>query len=405
MSSQTRQTHPLTLDDILWIRNSTLLNNAAVFFFYGAEIALSLATMYFVCGLPKSMERRTLFAFTLFILFVATALCVLQMELKVGVTVLVNFALETANVFKDSFNPRDLKFMMTIPLLATYLLAVIQMGYKTLCHHKDISKNLSLSNNIVVKGQKIFCLFVESGLAYCILWIAYTIVIVRTSPNDEIPLATWIFQLSTPLISMINATLIMLMTVLDRLRHEIRDAPPLPQSVGFTSTQIRSPIAEQQMSSLPIHLQIEPYNLRYEQQSSDPDVLSANSQPNLPHITPYNLKYQPIIPETTLEGMPRHSNPHTGTSSGPSVRSNVSVVPGSYPIQANSTPTTRQIQLQEEADDLREQVQAILSAVNNSNEGMQVAMAGMMAHIRSLESQINSESARGLVNEPPPVYY
>jgi len=34
-------------------------------------------------GLPKSMERRTLFAFTLFILFVATALCVLQMELAV----------------------------------------------------------------------------------------------------------------------------------------------------------------------------------------------------------------------------------------------------------------------------------------------------------------------------------
>ncbi|KAK7450109.1 hypothetical protein VKT23_012991 [Stygiomarasmius scandens] len=72
-----------------------------------------------------------------------------------------------------------------------------------------------------------------------------------------------------------------------------------------------------------------------------------------------------------------------------------------------STMTVRQVQLQEEADDLRDQVRRLQQTVDSSNDGvrgMQIAMERMMAHIQTLESQLNSDWARGLTNDPPPVY-
>ncbi|THU75122.1 hypothetical protein K435DRAFT_881573 [Dendrothele bispora CBS 962.96] len=76
-------------------------------------------------------------------------------------------------------------------------------------------------------------------------------------------------------------------------------------------------------------------------------------------------------------------------------------------IGSVSEPTVRQLQLQEEANDLREQVQQLQQAVHTSNDdmqGMQVAMRRMMAHILNLESQLNSDWARGLTDDPPPMY-
>jgi len=72
-----------------------------------------------------------------------------------------------------------------------------------------------------------------------------------------------------------------------------------------------------------------------------------------------------------------------------------------------STMTARQVQLQEEANDLRDQVRRLQQTVDGSHDGvrgMQVAMERMMAHIQTLESQLNSDWARGLTNDPPPVY-
>ncbi|KAK7455754.1 hypothetical protein VKT23_010786 [Stygiomarasmius scandens] len=72
-----------------------------------------------------------------------------------------------------------------------------------------------------------------------------------------------------------------------------------------------------------------------------------------------------------------------------------------------STMTARQVQLQEEANDLRDQVRRLQQTVDSSNDGvrgMQVAMERMMAHIQTLESQLNSDWARGLTDDPPPVY-
>ncbi|KAK7440424.1 hypothetical protein VKT23_017062 [Stygiomarasmius scandens] len=77
-------------------------------------------------------------------------------------------------------------------------------------------------------------------------------------------------------------------------------------------------------------------------------------------------------------------------------------------VQPASMLTVRQRHLQEEADDLRTQMHELHHAVNASNEGMQGMQAGMariMAHIQSLESQQNSDWARGLTDDPPPGYH
>ncbi|THU92690.1 hypothetical protein K435DRAFT_800250 [Dendrothele bispora CBS 962.96] len=128
-----------------------------------------------------------------------------------------------------------------------------------------------------------------------------------------------------------------------------------------------------------------------------------------------NAKHQPAEindPQNIGSLLVAHTRSHSETrpTSGSSVRYSESLHDSARDqsvIGSTSTATVRQMQLQEEADDLRQQVRQLQQAVDTSNDdmqGMQVAMRRMMEHILSLESQLNSDWARGLTDEPPPMY-
>ncbi|KAK7466246.1 hypothetical protein VKT23_004975 [Stygiomarasmius scandens] len=166
-----------------------------------------------------------------------------------------------------------------------------------------------------------------------------------------------------------------------------------------------------------IENRVEPYTLKYRRRDLDLGHNGSYQGNQFNGIVPYDLKYDP-----------RHSDSAShATSSGqlltravePANQNgiytdtlNINYQPSSFhlrpstpsTIQTNSAPTVRQIQLQTEADDLREQVRALQNALDHSNEGMQAAMNRMMSHIQSLENQINSDWARGLSEEAPPGY-
>ncbi|KAK7464869.1 hypothetical protein VKT23_006074 [Stygiomarasmius scandens] len=75
-------------------------------------------------------------------------------------------------------------------------------------------------------------------------------------------------------------------------------------------------------------------------------------------------------------------------------------------IQSTSSPTAMQPRRSQElgADDLRAQIRELQHAVNSSNNGMQMAMSRMLAHIQILESRSGSDQARGITDGPPPGY-
>jgi hypothetical protein len=68
---------------------------------------------------------------------------------------------------------------------------------------------------------------------------------------------------------------------------------------------------------------------------------------------------------------------------------------------ARSLSTSRQMQLQQEAEQMHAQVVAIQQSRQASSD---VDIQRLMAYIQHLEGQLDSEWARGLTDEPPPLY-
>ncbi|THU96996.1 hypothetical protein K435DRAFT_890653 [Dendrothele bispora CBS 962.96] len=154
------------------------------------------------------------------------------------------------------------------------------------------------------------------------------------------------------------------------------------------------------------------YDLEHE--SAHFHSVSLN-QRTIPSLNDLDAKHQPaeINDPQNIELLAvAHTTNHSEArpTSGSSVRCSESLHDSARDqsvIGSTSTATVRQMQLQEEADDLRQQVRQLQQTVDTSNDdmqGMQVAMRRMMEHILSLESQLNSDWARGLTDEPPPMY-
>ncbi|KAK7458091.1 hypothetical protein VKT23_009997 [Stygiomarasmius scandens] len=72
--------------------------------------------------------------------------------------------------------------------------------------------------------------------------------------------------------------------------------------------------------------------------------------------------------------------------------------------RSQTSRTVRQLNLRSEADELRAQLQTMQREMVSSNDDMKNTLATIMAHIQRLDSQFNSDWARGLTNEPPPQY-
>ncbi|KAK7448511.1 hypothetical protein VKT23_013772 [Stygiomarasmius scandens] len=115
---------------------------------------------------------------------------------------------------------------------------------------------------------------------------------------------------------------------------------------------------------------------------------------NQSEVTPYDLKYvpEPVSPESPVDD---------SRSSFDGTDESMSLVP------ASTTYTARQRRIQQEAADLRGQLSSLQSTVDSSNTGiqdMQMAMSELVAQIRALEGQLNSDYARELTDDLPPNY-
>ncbi|KAF5339709.1 hypothetical protein D9758_014889 [Tetrapyrgos nigripes] len=116
-------------------------------------------------------------------------------------------------------------------------------------------------------------------------------------------------------------------------------------------------------------------------------------------IRPYDLKYEePELPATNLVAPLAHDSGLLNAPGSPSLTRENST---------HSTPTIRQVRLQQEANDLRQRVRGLQQAVNISiveMQGMQDTVMRILGRVQELEDQMNSDWARGLTDELPPVY-
>ncbi|KAK7462976.1 hypothetical protein VKT23_007557 [Stygiomarasmius scandens] len=146
------------------------------------------------------------------------------------------------------------------------------------------------------------------------------------------------------------------------------------------------------------------------------------------HVEPFELKPEinlPVAPITTspisskhLDQKSRSNQPNISTSSSPDGVYTQTITAPSLPQSVQPSPTSpitrsttirteRQMRLQTQADDLRDQVSQ-LGNVPGSTEvnmpDMQATVDRLVARIRMLEGQLNSDWAMGLSNDPPPTY-
>ncbi|KAK7440799.1 hypothetical protein VKT23_016877 [Stygiomarasmius scandens] len=71
------------------------------------------------------------------------------------------------------------------------------------------------------------------------------------------------------------------------------------------------------------------------------------------------------------------------------------------PSSSTTDPISRQVQIRTEANQLRSQLFALQEELATSGEEIRQ----MTAYIHMLEAHLDSDWARGLTNEPPPLYH
>ncbi|KAF5328930.1 hypothetical protein D9758_016817 [Tetrapyrgos nigripes] len=157
---------------------------------------------------------------------------------------------------------------------------------------------------------------------------------------------------------------------------------------------------------------VRPFDLKYYPLDVSSRSIHESSGHSSTSFRPFDLKYEQPTVESAGQDIPsfvRPLQPNSATDSGPQ-----NVEPSPLPlnsrysshstIQTTTTQTVRQMHLQQEADDLRQQMRELQQSMNTGVQGLQLAMTRMMAHIQALEGQVNSDWARGLTDEPPPMY-
>ncbi|KAF5353818.1 hypothetical protein D9758_010570 [Tetrapyrgos nigripes] len=125
--------------------------------------------------------------------------------------------------------------IMSVPLFVTNAIATVLIGYKAHIHRQDMKKNLDSSSSSVIKVQKVLLLLVESGVAYCILWICFT---VTTFLNGAVKsIASFeIFGVAMPLLSGLYPIIVILIVTLESKRDLSQlNEMSMSQSIKFAA--------------------------------------------------------------------------------------------------------------------------------------------------------------------------
>ncbi|KAK7447466.1 hypothetical protein VKT23_014176, partial [Stygiomarasmius scandens] len=133
--------------------------------------------------------------------------------------------------FQD-YGTREQTLLLTLPLFITNFTATSLIGYRAWCHRKAVASNLSSSRNSMTRVQKILLLLVESGLVYCTLWIAYTVISISGNP---LTISFQVYTIVMPLISALYPVLIILLSALEKSRDDPRNERSLSHSIRFAS--------------------------------------------------------------------------------------------------------------------------------------------------------------------------
>ncbi|THU75773.1 hypothetical protein K435DRAFT_880195 [Dendrothele bispora CBS 962.96] len=134
---------------------------------------------------------------------------------------------------------------MSLPLLITNVLATALIGYKAWSHREAIKQNLMSTGTNMSKALKTLWLMIESGLVYCIIWMAY-IIVIETGPNPRDAFATspaLVFTSIIPLLAALFPSLVILVAALEDAKEPGNNLSPdgnyisdsLSQSIRFAS--------------------------------------------------------------------------------------------------------------------------------------------------------------------------
>ncbi|KAF5353819.1 hypothetical protein D9758_010577 [Tetrapyrgos nigripes] len=168
---------------------------------------------------------------------IVLALCMIgstDLNLKVGI--LVDAGRGAVRVLGDPSAQGDGQapgapvegLIMSLPLLITNVIATLLIGHK--------------ARNSVVKVQKVLLLLVESGVAYCILWICYTASAffngaVKSTASFEI------FGIAMPLLSGLYPIIVILIVTLESKRDLSQlNEMSMSQSIKFAPAP-RGPVS------------------------------------------------------------------------------------------------------------------------------------------------------------------
>ncbi|THV00452.1 hypothetical protein K435DRAFT_837278 [Dendrothele bispora CBS 962.96] len=156
---------------------------------------------------------------------VALVFCMLVATVCTFVDAGLNARSSLRDIEDDSGGPASQTLLMALPLLITNVVATSLIGYKTWCHRQDVKQNLMSTGTAMSRVSKILWLLIESGLIYCIIWIAF-IIVTQTGPNPNdatASLSAQVFTGITPLLAAIFPVLVILMAALEDAKDSESD--------------------------------------------------------------------------------------------------------------------------------------------------------------------------------------
>ncbi|KAL1665490.1 S-adenosyl-L-methionine-dependent methyltransferase [Schizophyllum commune] len=172
------------------------------------------------------------------------ALCVCLAGSLVGVIVECVWTVE--DLVKGE--PAIRTLMMTVPLLATNVVATVLVGIQVWIYRRDIKGSFGPVTK-TTRVEKVLLLLVESGLVYCLIWVIYLVINLTEGPNTL--MAYGVISTAYHTIAGIYPTLIVLAVAMQRTSmHTTFEAQPTLSIFFAESGKGKAPTSSTQEDSM-----------------------------------------------------------------------------------------------------------------------------------------------------------
>ncbi|KAI5828348.1 S-adenosyl-L-methionine-dependent methyltransferase [Schizophyllum commune Tattone D] len=172
------------------------------------------------------------------------ALCVCLAGSLVGVIVECVWTVE--DLVKGE--PAIRTLMMTVPLLATNVVATVLVGIQVWIYRRDIKGSFGPVTK-TTRVEKVLLLLVESGLVYCLIWVIYLVINLTEGPNTL--MAYGVISTAYHTIAGIYPTLIVLAVAMQRTSmHTTFGAQPTLLIFFAESGKGKAPMSSTQEDSM-----------------------------------------------------------------------------------------------------------------------------------------------------------